>query len=140
MPTIVYRDAAYGSRANIAACERAGVVPGILHKINVTPRSRGFGAAWGISVRDQLGGSTMATRLDLLSQEEKRENQVYWKAKIGYRMRWAVEGVFSIFKRVFGEHVLAFKWENIVHEIRLKVFLYNRWRDESLYRESKCNV
>ncbi len=55
------------------------------------------------------GGSTKATRLDLLSQEEKRENQVYWKVKIGYRMRWAVEGVFSIFKRVFGEHVLALK-------------------------------
>ena len=140
MPTIVYGDAAYGSRANIAACERAGVVPGILHKINVTPRSRGSGAAWGISVRDQLGGSTKATRLDLLSKEEKRENQVYWKARIGYRRRWVVEGVFSIFKRVFGEHVLALKWENIVHEIQLKVSLYNRWRDESLYRESKCNV
>ncbi len=40
---------------NIAACGRGGVVPDILHKINVTPRSRGFGAAWGISVRDQLG-------------------------------------------------------------------------------------
>ncbi len=140
MPTIIYGDAAYGSRANIAACARAGVVPGILHTINVTPRSRGSGAAWGISVRDQLGGSTKATRLDLLSQEEKRENQVYWKAKIGYRRRWVVEGVFSIFKRVFGEHVLALKWENIVHEIQLKVSLYNRWRDESLARESKCNV
>ncbi len=71
MPTIVYGDAAYGSRANIAACERAGVVLGILHKINVTPRSKGFGAAWCTSVRDQLGGSTKATRLDLLSREER---------------------------------------------------------------------
>ena len=52
VPTIVYGDTAYGSRANIAACERAGVVPGILHKINVTPRSKGSGDAWGKSVRD----------------------------------------------------------------------------------------
>ncbi len=27
-----------------------------------------------------------------------------------------MEGVFSIFKRVFGEHILALKWENIVHD------------------------
>ena len=35
---IVYGDAAYGSRVNVAACASAGVVPGILHKINVTAR------------------------------------------------------------------------------------------------------
>ncbi|MYB30704.1 MAG: transposase [Cenarchaeum sp. SB0663_bin_5] len=56
----------------------------------------------------------------------------YWKAKIGYRRRWVVEGVFSIFKRVFGEHAMALKQENIVQEIYLKVALYNKWRDESL--------
>ena len=46
------------------------------------------------------------------------ENQTYWKAKIGY-MRWAAEGAFSIFKRVFGEHALSLQWENIIQEIRL---------------------
>ena len=137
---IIYGDAAYGSRYNVAACARAGVVPGILHRINVTARNRGSGDAWGISVRDQLGGSPEATRLDLLSREEKRENQAYWKAKIGYNMRWVAEGAFSIFKRVFGEHVLSLKWENTIQEIRLKVALYNKWRDESIARELKRGV
>ena len=137
---IVYGDAAYGSRDSVAACARAGVVPGILHRINVTARNKGSGDAWGISVRDQLGGCPEATRPDLLSREEKRENQTYWKAKIGYNMRWVVEGAFSIFKRIFGEHVMSLKWENIIQEIRLKVALYNRWRDESIARELEGGV
>ena len=134
-PDIIYGDAAYGSRDSVAACACAGVVPGILHRINVTARGKGSGDAWGVSVRGQLGGGPETTRLDLLSREEKRENQTYWKAKIGYNMRWVVEGAFSIFKRIFGEHVMSLKWENVIQEIRLKVALYNRWRDESIARE-----
>ena len=129
-------DAAYGSRENVAACARAGVTPGIMHKINVTARGRGSGDAWGESVRDQLGGSPDATRLDLVGREERRENQAYWKARIGYGHRWIVESVFSAFKRLFGEHLMALKWDNIVQEVRLKVALYNRWRDESMAREA----
>ncbi len=70
-----------------------------------------------------------------MDREEKRENQVYWKARIGYGKRWLVESVFSAFKRMFGVHVMALKWENIVQEIRLKVIQYNKWRDESIARE-----
>ena len=139
-PDIIYGDAAYGSRDSVAACACAGVVPGILHRINVTARGKGSGDAWGVSVRDQLGGGPEATRLDLLSREEKRENQTYWKAKIGYNMRWVAEGAFSIFKRIFGEHVMSLKWENIIQEIWLKVALYNRWRDESIARELERSV
>ena len=105
-----------------------------MHTINVTGRGKGSGDAWGLSVRDQLGGRPDAKRLDLMSREEKRENQAYWKARTGYSQRWVVEGVFSMFKRMFGEHVTALKWENILQEIRLKVALYNRWRDESIDR------
>ena len=36
-----------------------------------------------------------------------------------------VEIVFSAFKRMFGESVMASKWENMVHEIMLKVAAYN---------------
>ena len=134
-PDLLLCDAAYSSRDNVAACARAGITPGIMHTVNVTGRGKGSGDAWGLSVRDQLGASPNAKRLDLMSQEEKRENQAYWKARLGYNMRWVVEGVFSMFKRMFGEHVTALKWENIVQEIRLKVALYNRWRDESMARE-----
>ena len=135
-PDLLLGDAAYGSRKNVAACARAGVTPGIAHTINVTARGRGSGDAWGISVRDQMGGSPDATRLDLMGREEKRENQAYWKARIGYGHRWIAEAVFSVFKRLFGEHLMALKWENIVQEIRLKVIQYNKWRDESIAREA----
>ena len=103
-------------------------------------RGHGSGDAWGVSVRDQLGGIPEATRLDLLSREGRRWNQTYWKAKIGYNMRWVAEGSFSIFKRVFGEHVMPPKWENIIQEIQLKVALYNRWKDESIARELDGSV
>lgn len=102
----------------------------------MTARGKGSGDAWGESVRDQLGGSPDATRLDLMSREEKKENQTYWKTRIGYGQRWLAESVFSAFKRLFGEHLMALKWENIVQEVRLKVALYNRWRDESIAREA----
>ena len=46
---IIYGDAAYGSRDSVAACACAGVVPGILHRINVTARGKGSGDAWGVS-------------------------------------------------------------------------------------------
>ena len=35
-----------------------------------------------------MRGDPESTRLDLLGREEGRENQTYWKAKIGYNMRW----------------------------------------------------
>ena len=75
----------------------------------------------------------------LMSQEEKKENQTYWKARLGYNMRWVVEGVFSLFKRLFGGNVTALKWKNIEQEILLKVALYNTWRDESI-SGSRCIV
>ena len=87
-------------------------------------------------VGDQLGGSPGATRPDLMGREEKRGNQAYWKSRIGYNRRWVVEGVFSVFKRLFGEHLMALKWDNIVQEVRLKVALYNKWRDESMARKA----
>ncbi len=89
-PDILFGDAAYGSRKNIAACARTGMILGIMHTINVTARDKGSGDAWGVSVRNQMGGSPEATRLNLMSREEKRENQVYWKARIGYGIRWLV--------------------------------------------------
>ena len=36
-----------------------------------------------------------------------------------------VEIILSAFKRLFGSDVRALKWENIVQEIKLKVWAYN---------------
>jgi hypothetical protein len=35
-------------------------------------------------------------------------------------MRWAVEGLFSALKRIFGEHAMAKKFSNAVGELLLK--------------------
>ena len=39
--------------------------------------------------------------------------------------RWIVESVFSAFKRMFGEHITSHKRENMIHELKMKVCLYN---------------
>ncbi|MEM5792732.1 MAG: hypothetical protein QXY45_00005, partial [Candidatus Aenigmatarchaeota archaeon] len=48
-----------------------------------------------------------------------------WKKRKGYGERWNVEVVFSAFKRIYGEHVRAKDFKNMVKEIELKVFAYN---------------
>ena len=49
-----------------------------------------------------------------------------WKLSVSYGDRWIVEGVFSVFKRIFGEHVTSHKRENMIHELKMKVCLYNK--------------
>lgn len=49
-----------------------------------------------------------------------------WKRTVMYGNRWSVEGVFSTFKRMFGEHVTSHKRENMIHELHMKVCLYNK--------------
>jgi hypothetical protein len=61
--------------------------------------------------------------------EEVRFYQDYgekiWKLFHEYNKRPAVERTFSAFKQLFGEHVMARKWENIVHELKNKFWLLN---------------
>ena len=48
-----------------------------------------------------------------------------WKRRVGYGLRWMVETVFSAFKRLFAEHVMARSLPNMVREMLLKAPLYN---------------
>jgi len=48
-----------------------------------------------------------------------------WARLTGYGRRWAVETVYSTFKRVFWEHSLARSFESIARELVGKVALYN---------------
>jgi hypothetical protein len=50
-----------------------------------------------------------------------------WKTKVSYSSRWIAETVFSSLKRIFGEHVSAKKFSNMVKERddALKASLYN---------------
>lgn len=53
-------------------------------------------------------------------------NYELWKHSVSYGDRWIVESVFSAFKRMFGEHVTSHKRENMIHELKMKVCLYNK--------------
>lgn len=53
-------------------------------------------------------------------------NYELWKHSVSYGDRWIVESVFSAFKRVFGEHVTSHKRQNMIHELKMKVCLYNK--------------
>lgn len=48
-----------------------------------------------------------------------------WKQAVGYGRRWMAESFFSGFKRLFGEVVQAKRWERMVQELHLKVWVYN---------------
>jgi DDE family transposase len=55
-----------------------------------------------------------------------------WKCGVSYGYRWMVENVFSTMKRMFGEHVTAKKYPNMVKEMLLKASLYNMLVDMKL--------
>jgi len=48
-----------------------------------------------------------------------------WKKRVGYGQRLLAETFFSGFKRMFGEVVSAKRFERMVSEIELKVWIYN---------------
>ncbi len=48
-----------------------------------------------------------------------------WKHSVSYGHRWMTETVFSSMKRMFGEHVSARKFPNMIKEMFLKASLYN---------------
>jgi Transposase DDE domain len=63
-----------------------------------------------------------------------------WKKKsVSYGHRWIVESVISsIKKRMFGEHVSARKYPNMIREILLKASLYNIFT--TIYNEDKTII
>ena len=86
------------------------------HKIEPAIRLRGnacirSSSSWlrkkEIRLRNQLGG------------------QEAWRDKKGYGKRWSSEGVFSSFKRRFGEYVNCRLFGNMVNEIKRKFWVYN---------------
>ena len=124
----LYGDAAYASRDNVTACRDRGADSRIKFVVDSRGRGKGAGDAWGMAVREQLGGSA-DSRVWKMSNDEKKRLREEWKKKAGYGKRWLVEIVFSAFKRMFGEHLYSLKWKNMVQEVRIKVVAYNRLVD-----------
>jgi len=48
-----------------------------------------------------------------------------WKKELEYGKRWIVESFFSGFKRMFGEVLQAKRFDRMVKEIEMKVWVYN---------------
>ena len=102
----VLGDGAYDSRLNFSFLAAKGVEAGIRVRRNSSRRARGCHAR-GRVVEEQLGDPEA------------------WKERVGYCRRWMAETAFSVFKRVFGEHVAARSFPNMVREMLLKASLYN---------------
>jgi hypothetical protein len=100
----VVGDGAYDSRRNFNLLDEKGIEPIIKVRRNAVKRLRGC----------------PARRKALTMQRNGSEE---WRRKYG--LRWIAESAFSWMKRVFGEYVTAKKFENMVREIMMKVFLYN---------------
>jgi IS5 family transposase len=60
-----------------------------------------------------------------MSVVKQQVNLKRWKRSVSYGHRWMAETAFSSIKRMFGEHVTARKFSDMIKEILLKATLYN---------------
>ena len=120
-------DGGYDSRKAFSYCDSLGITPYIRIRTNAGCRARGVDRARPRRVLDQLGGGiTNPKELAALDEKQREENRKEWKKAVGYGGRWNIEIVFSAFKRIFSNSVRAVKMKNIIHEIKLKIAVYNR--------------
>ena len=99
-------DGAYDSRASFQFLSNNGIEPVIRVRKNSVPKAKGCYAR-KYAVQEQL---------------QDREG---WSKRYGYGYRWMAESAFSSIKGRLGEHVRAKKLQNMIQEVRLKVFTYN---------------
>jgi len=99
-------DGAYDSRLNFTFLEERGIEPAIKVRKSSSHRARGCPARKRVAV-------------EYLRDPEE------WKRQVGYGLRWMAETAFSTFKRLFGEHVRARNFPNMIREMLLKASLYN---------------
>ena len=103
----VIADGALDSKKCFTFLAQHGIDPAIRVRSNSIPRSRGCPA------RKQ-------------AVAEQLKDYKAWRCKHQYGQRWKAETVFSALKRIFGEHVDAKKYVNMVQEMLLKAALYNQ--------------
>ena len=60
-----------------------------------------------------------------ISVIKQHQNFKKWRNSLSYGHRWIAETVFSSMKRMFGEHVSARKFPNMIKEMFMKASLYN---------------
>ena len=99
-------DGAYDNKYDFSYLYHDGIIPGIKTRKNS-------------SVNTDCYPRRKAVLAQILNYD-------LWKISVSYGSRWIAESVFSAFKRMFGEHVTSHKRQNIIHELKMKVCLYNR--------------
>jgi hypothetical protein len=72
--------------------------------------------------------SSRTNRLKNRKVKLQSKDLLKWKTKRKYEHRWMTETAFSIIKRMFGEHVSATRFRNMVKEMMIKVSLYYLFR------------
>jgi len=102
----VIADGAYDSRKNFRFLADKDIEPIIKVRKNASLKARGC----------------MPRKLSVVEQKKDLDA---WKKNHGYGYRWAAESAFSAFKRIFGEHVKAVRWKNIIKGLMLKASIYN---------------
>lgn len=119
-----YFDAGYDSSENYGLLEGNGIIPVIrprrsMSLARVRKRKR--------EITDRIAGDKRLKgcyiRLKVL--EEFLTDEGRWKKRYGFGRRWMVEGRYSVFKRIFSEHVYSKKIENIRQEVMIKIGLLN---------------
>ena len=82
----------------------------------------------GIKVRKNSVVSPKNYRLRNKEAIRQTKDLLKWKKKSKYGYRWMAETTFSSIKRMFGEHTLATRFQNMVKEMMIKISLYNLFR------------
>ncbi len=134
----VSADGAYDSNENFKQCKKYNIIPVIPIRKNFSGKANG-----NIARKEQgfiqLGNCKINHKneriFNLLTEEQKSENQKQWKIDVGYGRRWSVEIAFSTFKRIFGENISARVWDNVVKEIKFKIIVYNMMIDMAMEQE-----
>jgi hypothetical protein len=95
-------DGAYDTRDAFNKLAENNIVPAIKIRANTSTKAR---------------GSPLRANH---AREYLKMGYKSWKKKYDYGKRWAVEGIFSLVKRITGESVSATKPELMLHEVALK--------------------
>lgn len=104
----VLGDRGYDSKPNFNYAEKRGIIPTIRPRMNANPMTE-----------------QPLTRKRLV-KTIKRHGYKKWARKAEYGLRWAIEGFFSTFKRLYGEFLRATSPQGMLKELIMKLHFYNK--------------
>jgi hypothetical protein len=104
----VLADRGYDSKPNFNYAEKRGIIPTIRPRQTANPHTE-----------QPLTRKRLITTI-------KKYGYKKWAQKTKYGLRWAIEGFFSTYKRLYGEHLRATSPQGMKKEIIMKLHFYNK--------------